>query len=86
MHIGQFTGICDKNGKEIYDGDIVKTILQDSGRQMFFKVIYSPDYYRFELQEYGRFSGGYLWDFDDFDEGSLILIGNIHDNPELLEK
>lgn len=83
--VGQFTGLLDKNGKEIYEGDIVKTILHDSRRQMFFKVIYSMDYCGFELQEYGRYSGGYLWNFDDFDEGSLIIIGNIHDNPELME-
>ena len=82
--VGQFTGLIDKNGKEIYEGDIVKTILHDSRRQMFFKVIYAMDYCGFELQEYGRYSGGYLWNFDDFDEGSLIIIGNIHDNPELI--
>ena len=84
--IGQFTGLHDKNGQEIYEGDIVKTILHDSRRQLFFKVFYSMDYCGFELQEYGRYSGGYLWNFDDFDEGSLIIIGNIHDNPELLKQ
>ena len=68
----QFTGLRDKNGKEIYEGDI------DEARGV---CVWDEDTVSFGWidHEDGYFHDwGYI--FGDFD-----IIGNIHENPELLE-
>lgn len=71
--IGQYTGLKDKNGKEIYEGDI---FLYD-GRET--AVIKWVD----ELMGFaGVFDGD---DTESLDCDYCEIIGNIHDNPELLK-
>ncbi len=71
--VGQFTGLTDKNGKKIFEGDI----------------IFDPeikDNYIVEFDEGGFCAGDmFLQAYISFDEFSCEVIGNIHDNPELLE-
>lgn len=71
--IGQFTGLLDKNGKEIYDGDIIKAP-HDFGPGGFADRIFCV---HFHLQL------GYQWNYWLMDKAELI--GNKHDNPELLK-
>ena len=69
--IMQYTGLKDKNGKEIYEGDILEDV-----RGNYHKVIF----------ENGSFK--VVWPHINYTLGSvkskLEIIGNIHENPELL--
>lgn len=71
--VGQFTGLTDKNGKKIFEGDIVKR--PDSIRS--FQVMWNMDFPAFWLFR----QSCYMSLLTDCVE----VIGNIHDNPELVE-
>jgi uncharacterized phage protein (TIGR01671 family) len=78
--LGQFTGLHDKNGKEIYEGDVVRiTAFEDDG-DVFIHRIYWDDVSA-SFKTYGRTDG---WDMTVTPE-STEVIGNIHESPELLE-
>lgn len=80
--VGQFTGLEDKNGKEIYEGDILKLIDTD-GSEIIACVIFLKDVGRFVLkEEVGDI--GYL-DIDFLVDGDMEVIGNFFENRELLE-
>ena len=67
--IEQYTGLKDKDGKEIYEGDIVKTCFDNEER-----------IFAIEWSKYGWFMG----DWPVYND--CTVIGNIHENPELLSE
>ena len=83
--VGQFTGIVDRNGVEIYEGDIIQTY--DSGcKPILHEVYYLESEARFatKLIGYENLNEGLLtqkW----VNELDFEVIGNIFDNKELLQ-
>ena len=85
--VGQYTGLTDKNGRKIFEGDIIH--LEYS--QVFFGGVYFGEYTAEVSYKEGCFitdginNGGEIeTPLSGFNNDEVEIIGNIHDNPELL--
>ncbi|KQH52816.1 YopX family protein [Campylobacter coli] len=84
LEIELFTGLCDKNGNKIYEGDILYYFKDCSEGEVFkYQVLFKEGaFYLFESYD------GFVDDEDlisEFDLKELQVMGNIHENKKLLE-
>lgn len=91
--ISEYTGLTDKNGKKIFDGDIVKCYDKNVDESFFAIIMFgNPNgfyNYGWQLKPIGKtdFNVDILCWVDMEDTGAYIeIIGNIFENPELLEE
>lgn len=85
--IGQFTGLTDCKGKEIYEGDILSFTVFDAfggDRQYRGTVRYCGSRFMIWLSLDGEVCLDLDWVIEQDDE--LEIIGNIYDNPELIKQ
>lgn len=88
--VGQYTGLTDKNGKKIFEGDIVSTKYKlGRGGYYVFEVYYNENLCQFALTiNSGSYTKNKQYDWlqlTSLKANKVEIIGNIHDNPELLE-
>ena len=90
--VGQYTGVIDKNGKKIFEGDIISAITLDTGNEQRAVVCFG----NFIDENNGDEYIGFFIDFDGVKttitqlameecKNRIEVIGNIYDNPELLK-
>jgi len=75
--VGRYTGLTDRNGRKIFEGDLIKNSAGEVGR-----VSWYPEHLAFMIYRKNPPTVFYMAG-NDFSE--IEVIGNIHDNPELLE-
>ena len=80
--VGQFTGLFDKNDKEIFEGDVVKW---SNGLMYVVKFLGGMFYASVEECNEGILGGFPLHRLTEYEDGKCEIVGNIFDNPELLK-
>ena len=79
--VGQYTGLKDKNGKRIFEGDIIKDhsfTIDD-----FSKVVYDTENAQFSLADCDEICDT-MEEWERYRE-DYEIVGNVYDNPELVE-
>lgn len=77
--VGQYTGLTDRNGAKIFEGDIVKY------KNYKGEYIVKPVKYDFEWNRFCVFINGVeSMGINEHLSDDIVIVGNIYDNPELL--
>lgn len=92
--LGQFTGLTDKNGKKIFEGDIVVTRYPKGdicsiGDVQFDSGVFGTEWTAVKENKGMVGAWGQSHNLRRFNDGvikNIEVIGNIHDNPELLKE
>ncbi len=89
--VGECTGLRDRDGRLIFEGDILRYVMDDGTlSEWCCEVAFGTYNCTCCDGVYGWYLNGDCGDIRDFekeeDAGPYVIVGNIHDNPELMEK
>lgn len=88
--VGQYTGLKDKNGKKIFEGDIIHTLYANCKKNELVEEVefFNGSFMAKKYSLYAKIAGAESPKHFEFDKSVYMIecevIGNIHDNPELL--
>ena len=84
--VGQYTGLTDKNGTKIFEGDIVEGHCHSQWRHRLQRCVVVYDRDSFKSRHYLIFPNEkHYFEYKVLFSKDVVVIGNIHDNPELLK-
>ena len=82
--VGEFTGLQDANGVDIYEGDIIESV-ENATHKFHYVVFFDNSAFRVKHQKFNEF-GVFNVLYVVLKMTKCKVIGNIHDNPELLKE
>ena len=83
--VEQYTGLTDKNGRKIFEGDIVRQFNRNEQKTISYVIEWSSDCCMLVLDRID-FDMEFETDSTVFYGNKFEIVGNIHDNPELVKK
>lgn len=85
--VGQYTGLTDKNGKRIFEGDICEVVRFDTDSHEYKSQIFLVEWIESGFGLYSQSISGELVMFIGIsDMEDIEVIGNIHENPEMIKE
>lgn len=81
--LGECSGLTDDNGNKIFEGDVLSNKLPDPELFLCYYCDEEAGFYAKNVRTHSVYMLGALMDMTLF---KLEIIGNIHDNPELIQK
>ena len=83
--VGQYTGLSDKNGKKIFEGDILLSRYEDKVEDSGYGSIYNE--VAFTNGSFGMIgeNTGDIIPFSEYPVTEEVVVGNIYDNPSLIQ-
>jgi len=83
--VSQYTGLKDKNGQKVFEGDIIQFIAYDSEKKCYYKIKEIIDFKLLEAAD-DMDLDSYGYHINPYWNGNFEVIGNKWDNPELLKE